>query len=522
MAQRLTTFSKFLITLVIVGAAFFGIKYLLDTTGIAGKIGSDNSENSSSSSNSESRNTSSGSSKDDVIDIAVVTWGGYAGGQYFNEGFKAGQKSRFKKEYGIDVEFQLIDDVVASLEAFKSGDIDIHWYTVDAFPTIAPGLKEFDPVVLWQADWSRGGDAIVARRGINSVAELKGKTVAVAELTPSHSFLIWLLEAGGLTINDIKPVYKASAIDAAEAFKTQSVDAAVVWSPDDEACIKAVNGARVLESTRSASNIIADIFFAKRDWVEANRDKVAKLYEGWMRGAAEINSSPDAKRKAIQILSDGLNIPSDEAEIAINNVPLVTHGDNMNFFGFNSDYKGITADRLYTRMADAYKSLGVIDGAIPTWRAVSFPRIVESTNLTGTENAAEGQKSFAPVSKETGKDLEAIATKQVSINFRSGEFQLDENAKYIIDREFVEIAKAFANARIRIEGNTDNVGSRESNVRLSERRAQAVADYLKQEHNMPANRFIVVGNGPDKPVAENSTDAGKAKNRRTDFELVRE
>jgi len=39
---------------------------------------------------------------------------------------------------------------------------------------------------------------------------------------------------------------------------------------------------------------------------------------------------------------------------------------------------------------------------------------------------------------------------------------------------------------------------------------------------MPRNRFIVVGNGPDNPVANNSTDTGRAQNRRTDFELIGE
>jgi len=86
----------------------------------------------------------------------------------------------------------------------------------------------------------------------------------------------------------------------------------------------------------------------------------------------------------------------------------------------------------------------------------------------------------------------------------------------------VEIAKAFANARIRIEGNTGNVGSRASNITLSQKRAEGVRDYLVSEHSMLRNRFIVTGNGPDKPVASNDTETGRAKNRRTDFELVRE
>ena len=80
-----------------------------------------------------------------------------------------------RKNMDIDVEFVLNDDVDASLNAWKAGDIDLHWYTIDAFPTILDGLKDYDPVALWQADWSRGGDAIVARRGINSVGDLRGQ-----------------------------------------------------------------------------------------------------------------------------------------------------------------------------------------------------------------------------------------------------------------------------------------------------------------------------------------------------------
>jgi NitT/TauT family transport system substrate-binding protein len=173
-------------------------------------------------------------------------------------------------------------------------------------------------------------------------------------------------------------------------------------------------------------------------------------------------------------------------------------------------------------MADKYSSLGYAEKSLPSWRSVAYPNIIQRTNLEGELYRGESKKEFAPVTDAEGDSREAIATKQVRINFRTAEFQLDENAKYIIDREFVEIAKAFGNARIRIEGNTDNVGNRANNVALSKKRAQSVRDYLVSEHNMDSNRFIVVGNGPDNPVADNSTDAGKAENRRTDFELVRE
>jgi NitT/TauT family transport system substrate-binding protein len=76
---------------------------------------------------------------------------------------------------------------------------------------------------------------------------------------------------------------------------------------------------------------------------------------------------------------------------------------------------------------------------------------------------------------------------------------------------------------VRIEGNTDNVGSKQMNMDLSQKRAQAVANYLATEYGIDKNRFIIIGNGPDKPVPgceQNQNDVCKAKNRRTDFQLV--
>ena len=526
MARKLTAFSKLLITLLIVGAIFFGVQWFLNNTDAGQDLqnqtdnvtqNDSNTSNSNTSSEREDRDKSS-----DIIKVGVVTWGGYAGGQYYNEGFKANRNSRFYKDYGFQVEFKILDDFEASRAAFKNDDVNLLWATIDAFPTEVGALKPYDPVVVFQSDWSRGGDAIVARRGINRVKDLRGKKIAVAELTPSHSFLIWLLEAGGMSTKDVDIVFQANAIDAAEIFKSGQVDAAVVWSPDDEACVQAVPGARVLESSKSASNIIADIFMAKRSWVDANQAKVRQLYEGWMKGAAEINSSDSNKKKAAKILADNFaGFTVDDTYKAINNVRLTTHGDNLNFFGLDKSYTGVSGNTLYSRMAQTYKDLGYIDGNVPNWRLISYPQIVESTKgLAGSQHAAEKSKSFTKITADEGKGKEAIASKQVSIRFRTGEFRLDENAKYIIDREFVEIAKAFGNKRIRIEGNTDSTGSKGSNISLSQKRASSVRDYLVNEHNMPFNRFIVVGNGPDKPVASNETDSGRAQNRRTDFELV--
>ncbi len=90
----------------------------------------------------------------------------------------------------------------------------------------------------------------------------------------------------------------------------------------------------------------------------------------------------------------------------------------------------------------------------------------------------------------------------------------------MLDTQVVDLAATFGSAYLRIAGNTDNVGSRDANVRLSRARADAVAQLPGLEGLRAGTSSRWSGNGPDKPVASNDTDEGRAKNRRTDFEVI--
>jgi outer membrane protein OmpA-like peptidoglycan-associated protein len=76
-----------------------------------------------------------------------------------------------------------------------------------------------------------------------------------------------------------------------------------------------------------------------------------------------------------------------------------------------------------------------------------------------------------------------------------------------------------ADLKLRVEGHTDNQGSAAANQSLSEKRAQAVVAWLSA-HDVPAGRLTAKGLGQAQPVADNSTEDGRAKNRRV--ELVKQ
>jgi OmpA-OmpF porin, OOP family len=101
------------------------------------------------------------------------------------------------------------------------------------------------------------------------------------------------------------------------------------------------------------------------------------------------------------------------------------------------------------------------------------------------------------------------------INFERAKADLTRDSTETL-RELADIANACPAFRIEIEGHTDAEGTDERNQRLSDRRAQAVADYLVRLGVAPS-RLTTVGYGATRPIADNDTDAGRARNRRIEF-----
>ncbi len=457
-----------------------------------------------------------------VLKVGVVTWGGYAGAEYFNKGFAANKDSRFYRDYGFEVEFIKNDDFNSSRDAWKAGAVDAMWATADSFVTEIDGLKDQHPQIIINADRSCGGDFLVVIPGITSASQLRGKRVAFLEGSPSESLLLSFLAASNMSLKDIVPVTTASADAAADMFKTHQVEAAVSWSPQDVSCLNEVPGATILFSSKVAPNIIYDVFFVKQAFLQKNRPMLVKFVEGWLKGAGEINSDPEAKAEAINILMAGLKATKKEAVVMINNARLSTLGDNQNFFNVNGDYNGITGESVWNKMQVLFRDANpsLVPASIPSWRDVSDMTLVQEVHLAGSANAAEGTAQFsAPTRNDETRT--AIATKPVSVTFAFGSAQLDQNSYYIIDTYAKDVAAAFSRARVRIEGNTDNIGSDAGNRALSRRRAQSVKNYLVQKFGFASTRFVCVGNGADNPVADNSSDEGRAQNRRTEFSLLK-
>jgi OOP family OmpA-OmpF porin len=121
----------------------------------------------------------------------------------------------------------------------------------------------------------------------------------------------------------------------------------------------------------------------------------------------------------------------------------------------------------------------------------------------------------APVDATVCQQLFSDLLGKGSIRFESGHAVIDPDSTGLLDR-LIETAMRCPAATIEIAGHTDGDGEDAFNQALSEKRAQAVADYLVKA-GLPADRFTAVGYGSTQPIASNDTDEGKAQNRRIEF-----
>ena len=124
----------------------------------------------------------------------------------------------------------------------------------------------------------------------------------------------------------------------------------------------------------------------------------------------------------------------------------------------------------------------------------------------------------APVDSTVCQQLFSELLSKGKIRFEPARANLDPDSTALLDR-LIEIALRCPTTNVEIAGHTDGDGEDGFNQALSEKRAQAVGDYLVKA-GLPATRFTAVGYGSAHPVAGNDTDEGKAQNRRIEF-LVR-
>ncbi len=151
-----------------------------------------------------------------------------------------------------------------------------------------------------------------------------------------------------------------------------------------------------------------------------------------------------------------------------------------------------------------------------------FLMVVKKEDYSFTSTLIEPTEETFEKPIEVNFEVKPIETgKSVPINdiyYATASYEINSKSYAVLD-EFAEFLKSNPSVKVEIRGHTDNIGSAQTNITLSNRRAQAVYDYLLSK-GVPKANVSYKGYGPNMPIADNKTEAGRAKNRRTEFYIL--
>ena len=177
------------------------------------------------------------------------------------------------------------------------------------------------PRIFQQIDWSSGGDGIVVRDAIDSVARPQGQDDRLRAELPSQYYINILLLNAGVQPSAVKHKFTATAFEAAAAFVAdKSIDACVSWAPDIYNIPEKVKGTRILSTTAEANKLIADVWAVRADFAKDHPEIVKGLVAGIFEGMDRRGKDPSPALEAT--LAEGYALPVEEVEKMAQRRPL--------------------------------------------------------------------------------------------------------------------------------------------------------------------------------------------------------
>jgi NitT/TauT family transport system substrate-binding protein len=199
---------------------------------------------------------------------------------------------------GLDVKFEWFD-YSASMEAFAAGKIDGDCVTNgDALVMGAGGARN---VMIMLTDYSNGNDMIVARPGINSLKDLKGKKIGIEIGLVEHLLLLDGLKKQGMTQDDVTLV-NSKTNETPQVLASGQVDAIGAWQPNSGLAMKALPGAHPVYTSAQSPGLIYDVLTVNPASIAAHRADYIKLIKVWDHVVSYI-SDPKTQDDAVQIMA---------------------------------------------------------------------------------------------------------------------------------------------------------------------------------------------------------------------------
>jgi NitT/TauT family transport system substrate-binding protein len=272
------------------------------------------------------------------LKIAISAWAGV-------EPAELAARLGYYEKHGVKVEIVRFSAYTDSIEALREGKTQAGMHTLDdAIRYYAAGR---DVRVVLLTDYSYGGDGIVARSKIQSVADLTGATVGVETGTVGHFSLLKVLELGDIAEDSIK-IVSIPAWEIKDAFLAGDIDAGVTWEPYLTSSA-AEGGGHVLITSRDYPEAIITSMVFDAETVKERPTDVQRVVTAYFEAVEYIKEN---QAEAYRIMGEAEGIDAAEFAAHAEGLRYLDLDDNLDLYGTQNQ------GRIYSRAQELAEFLG--------------------------------------------------------------------------------------------------------------------------------------------------------------------
>jgi len=255
------------------------------------------------------------------------------------------QKGWFKQA-GVAVDFAWFE-YAPSMDAFSAGKVDA--VAVTNGDALVTGSSGGPSKCILINDYSNGNDMIIAKPGIKTVAELKGKKIGVEVGLVDHLLLLKALESAKLTEKDVK-ITNVTTDQTPQALKSGSVDAIAAWQPNSGQALKDVPGSTAVFTSANAPGLIFDHLCVNPKSLAERRADWLKVVKVWFQ-IADFIKNPANVDEAAKIMGQRVKLPGEEYKKFMSGTAFQDLAGNLKAYA-----KGDTLESVFgsSKIVDAF------------------------------------------------------------------------------------------------------------------------------------------------------------------------
>jgi OOP family OmpA-OmpF porin len=310
---------------------------------------------------------------------------------------------------------------------------------------------------------------------------------------------------------------------------TVGVDAVATWTPGDVNIAKQKGGLVTIANTKQYASQMPNITITIKKFAYDHRTDIENLIMSLSQAGDQVRSFNDAKAFAAKISAKVYNEQSGDywlkyyngvtekdvqgLNVALGGSMAFNLQDAANTFGLGKD--GIDRYKI------VYATFGdILSKMYPEYMATypQYSQVVDKSFLMSVianhTELMEGKPLQVAYSSEITNE---VSSKSYQIQFETGSSVIKPESYKLLD-EILQSSVVAEGLKVGVHGHTDNVGNAQSNQKLSEDRANSVKSYLLSK-GLAAQRIESKGFGPNEPIGDNTTAAGRAQNRRVQIVL---